>query len=97
MDVVAMGTSEFQRQLPILAETLHVHLETGGRLSARIRTGKEEACHSDLLRFLKKEVDTGTSGTPIATRKMMVFAIVMPNGHRLANGSSALPSRYGLM
>jgi hypothetical protein len=44
-----MGTIEFQRQLPILAETLHVHLDAGGRLSARIRTGKEEACHSDIL------------------------------------------------
>jgi hypothetical protein len=54
MDVIAMGTIEFQRQLPILAETLHVHLDAGGRLSARIRTGKEEACHGDLLRALKK-------------------------------------------
>src|SRR5262245_40869120 len=54
MDVVAMGTIEFQRQLPILAETLHVHLDAGGRLSARIRTGKEKACHSNLLRALKK-------------------------------------------
>jgi hypothetical protein len=58
MDAVAMGTIEFQRQLPVLAETLHIHLDVSGRLSARIRTGKEEACHSDLLRFLKKEVDT---------------------------------------
>jgi hypothetical protein len=49
-----MGTIEFQRQLPILAETLHVHLDAGGRLSARIGTGKEKACHGDLLRALKK-------------------------------------------
>jgi hypothetical protein len=49
-----MGTIEFQRQLPILAETLHVHLDTGGRLSARIRTGKEEACHSEISFALSK-------------------------------------------
>jgi hypothetical protein len=54
VDVVAMGTIEFQRQLPILAETLHIHLDAGGRLSARIRTSEEEACHSDLLRALKE-------------------------------------------
>jgi hypothetical protein len=54
-DVVAMRTIEFQRQLSMLAEALHVHLDAGGRLSARIRTGKEEACHSDLLRALKSK------------------------------------------
>jgi hypothetical protein len=37
-----------------------------------------------------------TRGTPIATRKTKVLAIVMSSGHRLANGSSALPSRNGL-